>query len=252
MLPLVLALVGIVATSLLAAAAIAAGALTFPAGVVATVFGGIIVVFVGYPFLALLILFVAASALATRFRFDEKRNRKVQEGRAGERGISNVLAHILIPTALALAAGWDPPLLGSGAVAVLYTSALAFGASDTFASEFGVLAGRARSILTFRPVTPGTNGGVSGIGEAFAFAGAATTGLVGIGLFALFGSPVHPPDIFLAAAVLAGFLGCQVDSVLGELFENRGWLTKGGTNFLGMLGAVAIAAAFYVAAGGTL
>jgi uncharacterized protein (TIGR00297 family) len=251
-LPLVPALIGSAATVLLAGGAVYARALTAPAGAVAVVFGITIVVFAGFPYLALLILFVVASVLATRYRFDEKRNRHVQEGTAGERGVSNVLAHILIPTALAVAGGIEPPALPSAALAVLFTAALAFGASDTFASEFGVLAGSARSILTGKRVTPGTNGGISGIGEAFAFAGAATTGLVAVGLFALFGMGPAYSDRFLLAVVVAGFLACQLDSVLGETLENRGMLTKGSTNFFGMLGAVAMAGAIFVAAGGSL
>lgn len=252
MLSLVPSAIGIVATVLLAGAAVYARALTPAAGAVAFVFGATIVVFAGFPYLALLVLFVAASVLATRYRFDEKRQKKLQEGRSGERGVSNVLAHILIPTALAILGGLRPPWLSPEALAVLYTSALAFGASDTFASEFGVLAGRAKSILTLRPVSPGTNGGVSGLGETFAFVGALTTGVVGVGLFAVFGATPSPLLLYLALAVASGFLGCQVDSVLGETLENRGFLTKGGTNFLGMLGSVAIAALLFLAAGGVL
>ncbi len=252
MLALVPALIGIAATVLLAAGAVMAKALTPAAGAVATLFGAIIVVFLGFPYLALLILFVVASVLATRFRFEEKRRQKLQEGTSGERGVSNVLAHILIPTGLAVAGGWNPPLLPPSLAAVLFTAALAFGASDTFASEFGVLAGHARSILTSRPVPPGTNGGVSGLGEAFAFAGAATTGVVGLGLLELFGETPDHRGFFLIAAVVAGFLACQVDSVLGETLENRGYLTKGSTNFLAMLGAVGLATALYATLGGPL
>jgi uncharacterized membrane protein len=29
-----------------------------------------------------------------------------------------------------------------------------------------------------------------------------------------------------------GWIGCQVDSLLGAVFENRGYLTKGGVNTL--------------------
>lgn len=252
MLPLAPAIAGVVATVGLAAAAVAAGALTAPAGAVASVFGSVIVVLVGFPFLALLILFVVASVLATRFQLAEKRRRSIQEGKAGERGVSNVVAHIVVPTALAVAATAFSPDLDYSALAVLYTSALAFGASDTFASEFGVLAGRARSILTFRSVEPGTNGGVSAVGEAFGFSGAVTTALVAVGLFAGFGSPVAMPGAFVLAAVVAGFAGCQVDSVLGEALENRGYLTKGGTNLLGMLASVGIAAVIWLLAGGAL
>ncbi|MGA8303300.1 MAG: DUF92 domain-containing protein [Thermoplasmata archaeon] len=241
---------GIIFTVALAVGAVAARALTPIAGVVATAFGVVIVVLVGFPFLTLLILFVVGSVLATRFRFQEKRSRNVQEGAAGERGVSNVVAHIVLPTALAIAGGWVPPLIPLPPLTVLYASALAFGAADTFASELGVLTGRARSILTFRSVTPGTNGGVSAVGEAWALVGAALTAIVGLALFEVFSTSVPPTAVFLGAVIVAGFGGCQVDSILGELLENRGYLTKGSTNFLGMLSAVAIGAAIAVWWGG--
>ncbi len=243
---------GIVATVGLAVAAVAARALTPIAGVVAAAFGAVIVVLVGYPFLALLIPFVVASVLATRYRIDEKRKKNLQEGTAGERGVPNVVAHIVLPTALAIAGAGATPVLSTPLLAILYASALAFGAADTFASELGVLAGRARSILSLRPVTPGTNGGVSAVGEAWALVGAGVTAAVGLGLFRLFSTAVPPTAVFLGTVTASGFLGCQVDSVLGETLENRGWLTKGSTNFLGMLSAVAIGAVLYGALGGAL
>jgi uncharacterized protein (TIGR00297 family) len=243
------AALGVLITVALAVAAVAARALTPVAGVVAAAFGAVIVVLVGYPYLALLILFVVGSVLATRYRIDEKRKKNVQEGTAGERGISNVVAHILVPTALAIAGGPTPPLIPLSTLAVLYTSALAFGAADTFASELGVLAGRARSILTGKPVPPGTNGGVSAIGEAWGLVGAVLTAVVGLALFRLFGTSITDLGLFLGIVIAAGFLGCQVDSVLGETLENRGWLTKGSTNFLGMISSVAIAAAILGIAG---
>ena len=242
------AIVGVVATVLLAAAAVFARALTPAAGAVAAVFGSAIVVTAGFGFLVLLVVFVATSSLATRYRFAEKAARHLQEGRAGERGISNVLAHIVLPTALALAAGLGAIPIATAAV--LFSSALAFAAADTLASEFGVLTGSAVSILSFRPVAPGTNGGVSSVGEMFAVAGAVGTALVGFAVFGLFRTPDGPPGIFLAAVALAGFTACQVDSVLGETLENRNYLGKGGTNFFGMLSAVGLALAVAGAAGG--
>jgi uncharacterized protein (TIGR00297 family) len=233
------AVVGCGATFLLSAGAIFARALTPVAGVIAAAFGAAIVVLAGFPFLILLVLFVATASLATRYRFAEKRAHAVQEGRAGERGISNVVAHILVPTGLAVAGGLS--LLPVATVALLFASALAFGAADTLASEFGVLSGRARSILTLRPVPAGTNGGVSSAGEAFALAGGLVTAGIGLGLFRLFATPFGPILPFVLVVTLAGFLGCQIDSVLGETLENRGWLTKGSTNFLGMLATVGVA-----------
>jgi uncharacterized protein (TIGR00297 family) len=242
-LPWTLGILGIVVTVLLAVGAVLARALTPLAGAVATVFGGLIVVYAGFPFLVLLILFVVASVLATRYRFEEKSRQNLQEGRAGERGVSNVIAHIIIPTGIAAAGGVAPPLLGPGTTALLFASAIAFGGADTFASEFGVLSGHARSILSGRPVPPGTNGGVSLRGEVFALVASLTTAVAGLGLYLLFGTPVPNVLLFVLTVTAAGLLACQVDSVLGETLENRRILTKGATNFLGMLAAVAFAAA---------
>ena len=241
---------GVIFTVALAVCAVAARALTPLAGGVAAAFGIVIVVFVGFPFLALLILFVVSSVAVTRYRIEEKRDKNVQEGTAGERGVSNVVAHIILPTALAIGGGWAPPLIPLPTLTVLYASALAFGAADTFASELGVLAGTARSILTFRHVTPGINGGISAAGEAWALGGAAITAVLGLALFELFSTAVPSPFVFVTAVVVAGFVGCQVDSVLGETLENRGYLTKGSTNFLGMLSAVVLGAALLTVLGG--
>jgi uncharacterized protein (TIGR00297 family) len=251
-LSLVPAVIGVAATILIAAGAVAARALTARAGAVAAAFGSVIVVLAGYPYLALLILFVVGSVLATRYRIDEKRRKNVQEGTAGERGVWNVVAHSVIPAVIAVVVGWGSSGIPSTTLALLYVSALAFGASDTFASEFGVLAGRATSILTGRPVEPGTNGGISALGEGFALVGAVTTALLAFGVFALFGQPFSSVPLLLVVVITAGFLGCQVDSVLGELLENRGLLTKHTTNLLSMLFSVGLAVALVVLLGGHL
>jgi uncharacterized protein (TIGR00297 family) len=160
------------------------------------------------------------------------------------------VAHIVLPAAIAVGGGISPPLLSANATPLLFASALSFGASDTFASEFGVLAGRAKSILTGKEVPPGTNGGVSRLGQVFAVVGAVTTAVVGLLLFWSFRTPLPNPVLFTLTVTIAGIFGCQVDSVLGELFENRGKLSKGSTNFLGMLSAVALAAGILALAGG--
>ncbi len=250
MLPWTSAVVGIAATAILALAAVLARALTPAAGAVAAGFGVVIVVFAGFAYLALLILFVAASVLATRYRFEDKRRQNLQEGRGGERGVSNVVAHIIIPTGIATAGGLPSPLLSPSVTALFFASALAFGGADTFASEFGVLSGRARSILTGRDVPPGTNGGVSLRGEVAALVASVTTALVGLGLFLVFGTPVPNAPLFVITVLAAGFVACQVDSILGETLENRGILNKGSTNFLGMLSAVGFAAVVLALASG--
>jgi uncharacterized protein (TIGR00297 family) len=244
------AAIGIIVTAVLAAVAVRVEALTVRAGAIALVFGAVIVSIAGFPFLALLALFVIASVLATRFRIEEKTRRHVQEGTRGERGVSNVLAHILVPAALVLGAWRLPSLLPGVALGVLYASALAFGASDTFASEFGVLAGSARSILTGRSVTPGTNGGISAAGELWGLVGALLTAIVALALFVTFNAPQPSWPQFILVVTAAGFIGCHVDSVLGETLENRGLLTKGGTNLAAMAATVVVAAALLILLGG--
>ncbi|MGI0055455.1 MAG: DUF92 domain-containing protein [Thermoplasmata archaeon] len=252
MLGLVDAAIGVAITIGLAAVAVAGKALTPVAAAVAAVFGAVIVVVGGFPYLGILALFVFASALATRYHIDEKAARALQEGQHGERGISNVLAHIFLPTVLVLIAALLPVQLPAEALSFLYASAIAFGASDTFASEFGVLAGAARSILTGKPVAPGTNGGVSVAGELFAFVGAFLTAVVALALYVGFGTPTVGTFLFIGGVTAAGFLACQVDSVLGETLENRGWLSKGSTNFVGMGASIAIGLAFIALAGAAI
>lgn len=243
------ALLGVAITIVLAAVAAWLKALTAPAATVAAVFGSVIIVLGGFAFLGLLALFLLASGLVTRYRFEEKARRSVQEGTAGERGISNVLAHIFLPTVLVVIGAAIPTLEPTASTSFLYAAAIAFGAADTFASELGILAGSAFAILTLKRVTPGTNGGVSVRGEVFALIGAAVTAGVGAGLFWLFGTPMVGLPLFLIGVTLAGFVACQVDSVLGETLENRGYLTKGTTNLVAMASAVFIGVAILLIAG---
>lgn len=240
MLGFVDALVGVVVTVVLAAIAARFRALTLPAAAVAAAFGSLIVVLGGFAFLGLLALFLFASGLVTRYHFQEKARRSVQEGTAGERGVSNVLSHIFLPTVLVVLATILPAQMPWDTTTFLYAAAIAFGAADTFASELGILSGSAVAILTWKPVTPGTNGGVSAQGQLWAFVGALTTAIFGLGLYWAFGTPVVSVALFIGGVTIAGFAGCQVDSILGETLENRGWLTKGSTNLIGMGSAILI------------
>jgi uncharacterized membrane protein len=43
---------------------------------------------------------------------------------------------------------------------------------------------------------------------------------------------------------IIGFLGCQVDSVLGAVLENRGYLTKGSVNALAISFGMIVMATF--------
>ena len=104
----------------------------------------------------------------------------------------------------------------------LFSAAVAVAAADTFASEIGCLDDRVRMITTMKKCEPGLNGGFSPNGQIAAFVGAAI-----IAILAFFSEQ----NLELAGMVaLIGWLGCQVDSVLGAVLENRGFMTKGTVN----------------------
>ena len=80
------AIIGILATVALSCAAVLVRSLTPAAGTVAAIFGSFIVVVGGFPFLALLILFVLAGSLATHYRIEEKRRATSKRGSTGSAG----------------------------------------------------------------------------------------------------------------------------------------------------------------------
>ncbi len=91
-------------------------------------------------------------------------------------------------------------------------------------------------ITTLEPVPKGTNGGITLLGEgasvAASLAVAVSAYLLGLGT----------PGMLLFVA-LAGFAGSNVDSLVGALFENKGFIGNAGTNLIATLGGGLIALA---------
>jgi uncharacterized protein (TIGR00297 family) len=103
----------------------------------------------------------------------------------------------------------------AGALTAAALGALAAATADTWATEIGILATRPpRSILTWRPVAPGTSGGVNLLGMLAMVAGAA---------FIAFGARALAIAVPVAAVVLGGFLGAIADSVVGATLQDRRW-----------------------------
>jgi uncharacterized protein (TIGR00297 family) len=208
----------------------AAGALT------AFAMGAAIVVATNIFWLFLLFALLGLGSAATRFKFSEKEKLKVAEKNAGRRRSRNVVANGLTPTIAAVLAPFLAAKFGALPAAMAFTCAVAVAAADTLASEFGSLAKRVYLITTFKPVPPGTDGGFSVRGQVAALAGAAIVALLGL-VFTSFLTPVGPlhAPVSLAALwipVAMGFLGCQVDSLLGATLEGKGYLNKEEVNFL--------------------
>ena len=208
-------------------------------GTVAAFFVGLVIgIFGDVTWLLLLLFFLLSSFVATRYRFALKEAMGVQEGAKGERRASNVLANGFAPMAAAVLSFALPGWLPRMASGVVFLSALAVAGSDTLASEIGVLSRKAVLITTFKPVTPGTDGGISLLGQACAVLAALYTALFGwlvLGVvartYAL--DPTVPVGAsYLLIPAVLGFVGCQIDSVVGATLERRGWVNKKTTNLI--------------------
>ena len=176
-------------------------------------------------FLALLVVF-AVTLAATRVGYARKQQLRTAEpsgGRTAAQAMANLGAAALV---VAIAAtGWP----------VLALAALAEAAADTASSEIGMaFPGRTVLITNFKSVSPGTDGGVSARGTI-----AALIGALAVAMAAVWTAMVSLYDA--AFIVTAGFLGVQVDSLLGAIFERRGRLNNDLVNLLSTAATVGIA-----------
>jgi len=188
--------------------------------------------------LLLLLVFLITSFAATKFRFDWKKSQGFQEGAKGERTWRNVAANGAIPTAIAFlsflaeANGSAGDFFTKDIASFLFVSAIAVAASDTAASEIGIIDPRVYMITTFKRVPRGTDGGMSLTGTFAAFIAAAYSSAISYMVFAwLDNDLLHGPST-LFIPMLCGFLGCQIDSLIGATWEQKKKIGKLGNNFL--------------------
>jgi uncharacterized protein (TIGR00297 family) len=148
-----------------------------------------------------------------------------------------------------------PSDLPNPACGVIFLSALALAGSDTLASEIGVLSPRTYLITNGKPVPPGTDGGVSTLGHLCAFGAAAYTSVVGWVVLSYlaraYAWTVSMPSsaAYIALPTAIGFLGCQVDSVIGATLERRGLLNKKTNNLVSTVFGGVLAYVILVALG---
>ena len=197
---------------------------------------GVVVGLAGHwSWLVLLLTFLLSGHLVTKWRLDEKLSMGMGESSDGHRSWRNVVANGGVPGAVAAITPWWSTFGFSTAESLTYVFAagVAVAAADTFASEVGCLDRRVRMITTLRRCDPGINGGVSRSGQVAAGLGGGIIAIItGLAMLALGWAPIVGALIGAVSIALIGFLGCQVDSLLGALLENRGWLTKQQVNVL--------------------
>ncbi len=192
---------------------------------------------------ALLIAFFGIGGLATKYRYEEKLDRGIAQENEGARGTGNVLANSLVAL-VAVLAGASSGQLDVSQTVFLYAFAgsLASALADTLSSEIGGLFDEPRLITGFRSVEPGTDGAVTWQGELAGVLGAAIIATIAWGLLGTVGVPGA------VVILVAGFVGVNVDSLLGALLE--GWMVGNqGVNLLSTLSAALVAMALAVGFG---
>ena len=196
-----------------------------------------------WTWLLILLGFLLSSHKATKWRFDEKKRLGLSESNDGHRGWTNVVANGAIPGLICLYAylsdDWNT-------VVWLFGAAVAVAASDTFASEIGCLDPRVRMITTFKPCEQGENGGFSPNGQLAAAAGSAVVAVLTFCAWWVTCSDTSALNGLQLLGVLSviGWLGCQIDSYLGALLENRGYMSKGAVNASAISGGVVLMYAY--------
>ena len=166
-------------------------------------------------------MFPIVAFLATKWKLKEKMELGLQEGKKGERSVLNLMGVGVIPAAIAIVyavTGSQQDLL-----AVAFLSALAVSTSDTVASETGIWAKKTYMITTLKQIEPGPNGGVSLYGFGTSLLGTLLFALVAyVLIFQRFDRRI----LYSLVIVAAGMVGNIMDSILGAVLENPGYIGK--------------------------
>jgi uncharacterized protein (TIGR00297 family) len=175
-------------------------------------------------FLVLLTVFVL-TLIATRVGKARKQELDAAESIRG-RSASQVIANLGIAL-LVVAVRSNQDLL-------LAIAVMAEVAADTCSSEIGLaFPGRTVLLTSWKPVPPGVDGGISLHGTGAALISSAAISVTA-GVLHL----VTLHQVFTATA--AGFAGMLIDSLLGALFERRGFLNNDAVNVLSTAAAAAL------------
>ncbi|RJS72208.1 MAG: TIGR00297 family protein [Candidatus Syntrophoarchaeum sp. WYZ-LMO15] len=207
-------------------------------GVVAgTMLGMLLIIFGDIRWFLIAFLFSLLGSIFTRYRFEAKLRAGIAQEKSGVRSYRNVFANGLVGLAMAIAYGkYQDPIFIVG-----FLASFASATGDTLASEIGQTS-RDQPILitTFEPVPPGTDGGITVLGELAAIFGAfilvLAAYIMGMG-----------NGYCIIAAFVGGFMGVNFDSLLGATLERGGVLGNDGVNLLSTAFAAVVAAAiFYI------
>ena len=201
----------------------------------AALVGIILIVFAESSWFLIMLAFFILGSFATKYKYAYKKKLGIEQGQGGARGYKNVFANGIAASAAAVLYG----VFVRPEFIVLYVGCVATAAADTLASEIGVTGGTPTMITTLKKVPVGTNGGVTLTGELVALLGGFIISIVAVGL------NVITPEM-AAACTVAGFVGTNIDSVIGATLENPGYFGNAGTNLIATIGGGLVAVGLYL------
>jgi len=170
----------------------------------------------GWKWFAVILVFHLVAGQFTKYKYEVKRRRGFAQEKGGARAWQNVFANGGVAALLAAGEG----LIASDVFLAGFIGAVGTATADTLATEIGLLYPRnPRSIADLRKeVPPGTSGGVSPLGEFATLLGSFIIGLAAW-LLGIFASPEWNFVKVMAIALISGFLGCTVDSMIGATVQ---------------------------------
>ena len=205
------ALAGLGLAGALAIAARLARALS-PGGAVAAVAVGTAATIAGWPWAIILIVFFVASSALSRFK---RSAREALIGRIVEKGDERDAVQVLANGGVFAMAALAGTMTGNTIWSIGALGALAAAAADTWATEIGTLAGgMPRSVVSLRPVPPGTSGAITLAGSAAALSGAAAVAAVAL---------LTGASNAMGPVLIGGVAGSLADSLVGATIQERRW-----------------------------
>ncbi|MFP4088778.1 MAG: DUF92 domain-containing protein [Cyclobacteriaceae bacterium] len=180
----------------------------------------------GWTGLLMIFVFFVGGTAASTWRRKEKEKLGLEEKNRGKRTHVNVISNAGAAWLCALSALIFPSLEWIFSLSMASSFASAF--SDTVSSELGNVYGK--KFIKINSLTTGCRG-EDGV---ISFEGTAL-GLVASGLTALFYGLSEGWNEYLWLVFLAGIIGNLSDSIMGALFQQRGWMNNHSVNYFSTL-----------------
>jgi len=210
-------ILGILLAAVVAFVAFRLRSLSRSGAIGAFVLGAVVFGFGGLPWACLLLVFFVTSSGLSGLMKRRKKKIEAQFAKSSRRDVWQVAANGGVAGLAVLLGIFFPHSIFPW---VIFTAALAAANADTWATELGLLSKNwPRSIRNFRPVSPGTSGGISLMGTLAAAAGAAAIALT----TRLIWPTSFPANMerwsFALIIFAAGLIGSLVDSLLGATVQ---------------------------------